>query len=660
MPFYRWRRPWRRRRWRRRPRWRYFRRPFRRGFYRRNWVRKKRKLSKIRISEWQPTKIIKSTVKGIYPAFLSNHKRLSNNFVQAIDATTTHLMPGGGGFGIIQFTLNALYELFLKAQNWWTKSNCGLPLVRFNGTTLKFYRTEHYDYLVHIQRCYPMCCTDLMYMSCQPFIMMMTKGTIFVPCMKKKPRGKAYKKIFVKPPAQMKTEWYFQSQLAKTGLIIIRTVACSLDRIYTGSTASSSTIGLTSLHTTTFQFHNWKNYPPTTGYKPQNSLYFYGTLNGQTDPTKEPVKNLIFLGGTGPLTQGQPISNKETLNTYFSNNTKWGNIFHPHYLSGPSQIFITNKDNNTVKTTLEQDDNINKTVKDLNIFTPRTLPLLVNCRYNPLADKGKGNKIYLISITSDVETWHEPKNQKLMRKDLPLWLLTWGWFDWQTKLAEVHRLETEYLTVIESQYITPTLKYYVFLDDSLTKWPPSSPYGTDLNLSDSQNFFPKNSYQLESINEIASCGPGVIKLNRDQSAEAHFNYRLHFKFGGCPAPMETICNPIEEEVYPIPNSKCQTTSLQSPTTPLQTYMYDFDERRQQITERAAKRIKKDYGTEQDIFKITGTELDLPTSHQKAQEETTSDSEESEEEIQQQLLQLRRKQLKLKRRILTLLQMQDTE
>ena len=663
MPFYRWRRrPWRRRYYRRRFRRWYPRGPFRRRFYRRHWVRKKRKLPKIKISEWQPSKIIKSKVKGIYPCFIANHKRLSNNFVQWIDSTTAHLMPGGGGFGIIQFSLNGLYELFCKAQNWWTRSNCNLPLVRFQGTSLKFWAAENYDYVVHIQRCYPMQCTDLMYMSCQPFIMMMTKNTIFVPCTKKRPRAKPYKKIFVRPPAQMTTQWYFQSQLAKTGLIIIRTAACSLDRIYTGSTASSTTIGLVSLHTTTFQYHNWKKYPPTTGYKPQDKFSFYGTLNGESDPENEKQKNLIYLGGTGPLTQGEPMNNLTTLETYFTSNKKWGNIFDPRYLYGSSQVFITNKTNNEVKDELKKNNNLEKSVKEQTprLFTPRTLPLLVECRYNPLADKGKGNKIYLISITSDVETWHEPKNKKLMRQDAPLWVLTWGWFDWQKKLAEVHRIDTEYLTVIESPYITPFLKYYVFLDNNFYTWPPLSPYGTELNQADRENFFPKCNFQVVSINEIAACGPGVIKLNKDQSAEAHFNYKLHFKFGGCPAPMETICNPLEEEVYPIPNSKCQTTSLQSPTTPLSTFLYDFDERRQQLTERAAKRIKKDPQTEPDIFQITGTAMDLPTSHQKTQEETTSESEESEEEIQQQLLHLRRKQLKLKRRILSLLQIQDLE
>ncbi len=51
--------------------------------------------------------------------------------------------------------------------------------------------------------------------------------------------------------------------------------------------------------------------------------------------------------------------------------------------------------------------------------------------------------------------------------------------------------------------------------------------------------------------------------------------------------METICNPINEPVYPVPDSQLQTPSLQSPTTPLETFLYKFDERRGQITAKAA-------------------------------------------------------------------------
>nr|UGV38631.1 MAG: ORF1 [TTV-like mini virus] len=662
MPYYNyWRRPYRRNYFRRRrPR-----RFVRRRFYRRKryWVRKpKRKLKSLHLKEWQPLKINKLTVKGKYPLFLTTHYRIGHNLIQYIDSIAPTHYHGGGGFSILQFTLNGLYELFQKGQNIWTKSNCNLPLIRYLLCKLKFYKAEKYDYVVTIQRCYPMCCSDLMYMSTQPFVMMQTKGCIFVPCRQNSQRKKPFKKKTVLPPSQMTNHWYFQTDLSKTGLVLIKATACSLDRTYMSSKATSTTIGLTSLNTTTFQFHNWKD-PPTGGYKPQDNLYFWGSKQPpESDPMSEMPKNLIYLGNTGPLTEGTEIGDKSKITTYTTQKTLWGNIFHPHWLSGDYVIYVTNKPLSEMSSLLTT--NFDKKLKEWTTptFTVRTLPLTTHCRYNPLADKGVGNKLYLVSNTLDNTTWSPPKNTKLIRKDFPLWILAWGWADWQKKLDEIHRFDTEYMTVIETKYIEPFLHYYVFLDDDFTLWPPKSPYGTDLTLSDSQNFFPKNNFQIMSLNEICSSGPGTIKLPTDHSAEAHLQYQFKFKLGGCPAPMETICNPIDQPKYPTPNNQLLPTSLQSPETPIQTYLYNFDERQGILTLPAAKRIRKDYATETIIFPPTGTtEMDVGPPPKEISIESPSSSEEEEEtSVQQQLLHLRRKQLQLKRRILKLLKTPLTE
>nr|UGV36842.1 MAG: ORF1 [TTV-like mini virus] len=660
--------PWyqrRRRRWRRR-RWPWYRRPrapFRRRYWRRFWVRRRRKkLKRITVKEFQPQKINKLKVEGLYPLFLTTHDRLSNNLIQYIDSTTPHKSPGGGGFSIMQFNLQGLYELFLKSQNYWTKSNCNLPLIRFNGVTLRLYRAEKVDYIVTIQQCYPMCCSDIMYMSTQPAIMMMTKGAIKVTCRQNNPNKKPYKQIRVSPPSQMLTKWYFQSLLAKSGLLLIKATATSFDRWYTHSYASSTTIGFTSLNTTTFQYHNFKQYPTTTGYKPQDNLWLWGVTQGeQPDPLKSKVKQLIFLGNTADLQEGQTLEqNKTNLDVYLTDKKKWGNPFYPHFFTYNFDVFSTNKPPSEIIKIAKQDNNLEKTIQQAypTTFVTRTIPLQTNCRYNPLADKGIGNKIFLVSIVSDQETWHEPKDPKLMRENLPLWLLTWGWGDWQKKLGQIHHFDYDYVTVIKSPYIEPTLNWYIPLDDSFTTWPPLSPYNTTLNQSDSQNWFPKNNFQVMSINQIASSGPGTVKLNKDQSCEAHALYKFHFKLGGCPAPMETICNPINEPVYPIPNNELQTPSLQSPTTPLETFLYKFDERRGQITAKAAKRLKTEYAPTEPFISTTGTTaLEVP-SYERPPEEDSSTSEEEKEEMQQQLLYLQRKQRKLRKRVLQLLDIQS--
>ncbi len=45
----------------------------------------------------------------------------------------------GGGWSIQQFTLEALYTEYQKLRCFWTKSNLGLPFVRYTGCTFKFF-----------------------------------------------------------------------------------------------------------------------------------------------------------------------------------------------------------------------------------------------------------------------------------------------------------------------------------------------------------------------------------------------------------------------------------------------------------------------------------------------------------------------------------------
>lgn len=568
--------------------------------------------------------------------------------------------PGGGGFSIMQFSLLALFEQFLKSLNWWTKSNCQLPLVRYLGLSLKFYRAESYDYLVIVERCLPFEATDLMYTSCHPSIMMMTKGVIFVPCRKNSFYKKPYKKVNIKPPSQMLTKWHFQKDLAKFPLVVIRSSAASFDRIYTGSTATNTTIGFTSLNLYSFVNHNW-NTPPTSGYQPQDTQWLYGIIPNSTttDPLEYPINSLIYLGGTKKKQLGTQIKS-DNISTYFSTPDMWGNIFCPEYLKGPYFVLVTNKPTNEVKSTLMTLlSESSKKVKDANIFTVKTTPNLINCRYNPFNDKGVGNMIYLLS-NRDNHKWEQPEDPNITRQNLPLWLLPFGFLDWQKKRKFVSSIDVNYLTVIICPTIEPPNAKHMYLPLDETFLSGTSPYTRDLFDSDSQYWYPKVRYQVDSINTIGTCGPGIIKLPKQQSCEAHMQYKFHFKFGGCPPPMETVCNPTEEAKYPIPDTKYETTSLQSPETPIHTYLYNFDERRGLLTYKAAKRIKKDSDSETTAFPFTGPLTDLQPPHQEMEDLQESSSEEEEENLHLQLRHLRRKQKLLRRRILQLLDTPNLE
>lgn len=649
------------RRWRRR---RLFRPRRTRRFIRYRWRRRKntyrvrRKKFKLSIQQWQPPTIRKTKIRGWYPAFLTNRHRITNNLTKYIDSIAPTHFDGGGGFAITQFTLNGLYELFIKGQNWWTQSNCWLPLVRYLGCKFTFYRAENYDYVVHIHRCLPLKATDELYMSSQPYIMLLTKKCIKIACKKNSKSKKPYKKIFVKPPSQYTNKWMFQADISNQPLVIVQTSACSFDRMYLAADAQSTTIGFTSLNTQSFLLHNWQN-PPTSGYHPQEKQYFYGTNNGQADPLNEKLTELIYLGRTDNMDTGTPI--KTNLAKLSTTKAMWGNPFIPHYFSQEGGLYISDKSPHDLYETYK--NNMEKfqqdTIKTSTYFTPKSTPNYIECRYNPLADKGTGNKIYLVPNTLDQTPWTPPTSDKLIRSNLPLWVLGFGYLDWQKTLNETIKIDTDKILVIVSPYITPKLNYYVPLDPNFIEG--RSPHKDNITNYDEQHWYPKVAFQMESINTIGASGPGTVKLNKESSCEAHYSYEFILKLGGCPPPMDKICDPITQPVYPVPNNEHATTSLQSPGTSITTYLYNFDERRGMLTSKATKRIKKDPEVEKTLLSITGpTAMDVPASPQTTSSPETSDSEKEEETLQNKLRELRKQQKLLRRRILQLLDTQKLE
>ena len=120
--------------------------------------------------------------------------------------------------------------------------------------------------------------------------------------------------------------------------------------------------------------------------------------------------------------------------------------------------------------------------------------------------------------------------------------------------------------------------------------------------------------------------------------------------------MATLTDPDKQPKYQIPNNLLRTPSLQSPTTPFEYLLWKFDERRGQITKKAAERITQYKETEKPILPITEPAFACPTtsSLQKAQTPDTSDSENEETTIEEQLLKQRKQQKLLRRGIQQLL------
>nr|UGV39356.1 MAG: ORF1 [TTV-like mini virus] len=671
MPWYyrrrrtRWRRP-RRRLWRRRFR-KTFRSTFRRRRYRVRPRKYRKKLRKITLKEYQPETIKRLKIKGINPLFITTNERRTNNVIQWLFSRTPHYFPGGGGFSITQYTLAGLYELHDKCLNWWTQSNCTLPLIRYMGAKFKLYRSQTSDYVFRYLKCYPMKSTQLLYMSMHPSMMMMNYKTIFVRCIDNTKHKKPYKTIFVRPPSQMQTKWYFQTDLANIPLVATLATAASFERYYLPANANSITIGFKSLNTKIFIYHNFQNYP-TTGYIPKDKMYLYGLQNGQTDITKIKVGDLTYLAAPGTLKPGDKIrdghDNTDTTfeqqwTKYFSNSKYWGNPFMPEWFTQEKRVIYTNKSPSELKAALTQ--SITMTMDTLigNNFTEFHDPFFYEIRYNPLDDTGTDSSTYLVPNIRDQTDWSPLNNKNLKVEGYPAWLTTFGWIDWQKFQAEAQQIDINYITVLTNKFMWPKLDYYVPLDENFfTNTSPYRPEAGDLTLSDRQHFYPKGTFQLQALNTIGSSGPGIVKLPPGASTEAHVEYKLYFKLGGCPAKLDKICDPADQPRYPIPNNIDEPNSLQNPTTPPEYFIYAFDERRGTLTKKAAQRMLTDFQPKEPTFLPTGTKLQLPvkTHQETSTSEETSDSEEEKTTLQQQLDKQRRQQRKLRLQIKRLLKL----
>nr|UGV34762.1 MAG: ORF1 [TTV-like mini virus] len=667
MPYYSRRGYYRRRRrlWRRRPR-----KPFFRAFWRgrryykkRRRVRKyKRKLPYLLLKEWQPPRIVKLKIRGFVPLFITTDERLVNNFAMYSNEIAPHYYPGGGGFSILCFTLAAFYQLFKKVQCFWTQSNDDLPLVRYTGCTFKFFHSEKNDYITTYHACGSMKPALDTYNSTQPYIMTLNKRHRIIRCKQNNNIRKPYTKVKVKPPAQLTSKWFFQKEMAYTPLVMLMTSGMSTDRFYSYSTSQSTTIGFKAIDTNVFNYHNWE-IDSTSGYKGSEGKWLWALQNGSTTKIhEEKVSNLIFLGETKLIKKGRTVGQTSTATTesfkttwerYLQSSVDWGNPFEPTYLTQEVTVLFSNippKDIPTKYTNFSKDSKLEAN------FQTFTLPLVRECRYNPLADDGN-NHIFIESITKhEQQPWKQATDPKLLGGEYPLWLGLWGFIDYK-KNTIGKQVDTDYVLIIVSEHITPKLGFYLVIDEEFlqgrSKYVPTSE-PVPIKDFDKLHWHPKVTFQLSTINRFGACGPGTLKLPKQISAEAHCGFTFYFKLGGCGPKMSTIEDPEDQPVYPTPNNILSTTSLQNPEYPPEHFLYSFDQRRDQITKRAAERISSILSTKAPLSPIAGRNL----LHQTTQSQTSSQETETKETQTETLLQLIRqqqhRQQHLRKRILQLI------
>jgi len=500
---------------------------------------------------------------------------------------------------------------------------------------MRFYRSADTSYIVTPQLCPPFEVTRDIYMNTQPSRMLMNRHSFVVPKLGRGPRKKTYIKKTFHPPSLFSNKWYFQQDIYNSPLIILHTTACDFDQAFCPSDQISTNITLVTLNTRLFQMPNYSKIPYATNVSGTITTYLWSYGNG----SEKEWKGIHALTNLKQMIDGVQIDetnfNKIQQSITLENNQQ-GNPFSHTYNQDSVKIFYGSAPQST--------NNINTKPNILEITG-----LFQYCRYNPFKDKGTGNIIYWKPTDKDSGSFLTlPTDERLICRDFPLWLALWSFEDWTLKSKPITQLYEHYQLIIQSPYIEPQMPCYIFLDPYFYK---PHEHKQEYTETDRAHWHPKYGFQIYALETIANSGPLTPKINTTKSIQAHMFYDFSFKWGGCPAPMEIIKDPADQEKYPTPYNELVRPKIESPETPKEHLLYMWDTRGDWLTGTAAKRLKKD--TEfTKLFTEIGAK-DIPYCTQEKEDET-SEEEETETPSKEQLQQLRDHRRLLKLRIKRLL------
>lgn len=574
--------------------------------------------------------------------------------------------PGGGSFSVTQYSLDALYDMHNRCRNWWTGSNEDLPLCRYLGCKLTLYQCQYTDYVLKVETELPSNSNKLTYPSTHPSIMLMSNKKHIIRSKQNLKKRKPYTKIWIPPPPQLQTKWYFQVDLYKTPLLQIHASACNLNNPYLKPQNKSDNITFWTINTTSIQNREISVETDTSWpFKKIGTfsyyMYYYtpGPLPNDTKTIK--VTSLIPLTNPRNYYAGQAydeLIHKPSINDYYTNFKQyWGNIFHPD-LEHIESFAFSRKSPEAIAQKMKQLNNANTTWNQLDesaemVLTPFNEPIFIPMQYNPNKDTGQDTKIYLLSNRQG-HGWDPPGIPELELDGFPMWLGLWGYTDFQKRLKKVTNIDTEYILVIKTHFTQkPNNVPLVIIDEGFTKG--HSPYETTVLTEDTTKWYPMYQYQTLEQNKILQTGPFTPNILDYQSDNITIFYKFYFKWGGSPPKNINVENPAHQIQYPIPRNEYETTSLQNPGQAPESILYSFDQRHGNITTTALSRITKDWPIKETLFTITDEQRQQQLLQAIQDLKATEDTQqEKEKEIQQLIQQLQQQQQQYRQRIADLL------
>lgn len=494
--------------------------------------------------------------------------------------------PGGGGFGSEIISLKWLYQEYLRHNNIWTTSNQYTDLLRYTGGQVTFYRHPHTDFIINYDIQPPFLLNQYTYPELQPQNMLLARRKRILLSKQSKPNGKLKLKIKFKPPKQMLTKWFFQKEFCPYGLIKLSAAAADFNYCNIGWSAQSTVSTLYALNVEFYQVSDWaqrkegdgdyKNIPTQT-----YPLWFKFTEKGKTQwygyqPTDT---TLIKKYGTKYL---RSVSYQD-------------GMFNPRILFASEVRFGGGKYTNGT------------TIYDSEPTDSRELAQLplIALRYNPQADHGAHNCIYLTNILGG--RYNKPAlSTNLQFNNVPLWMSAYGYWDFilqnqADKGIYIHSLFVMQAESLETLFQTTKNTLYPIIDPEFASG--KLPWDEYLGENAKKFWYPTAYWQKGSLNTLTCSGPLVPKLN-DQKAstwELNYSYKFFFKWGGPQVQDPHVEDPCTRNKYPVPDTIQQGIQISNPEKQhTQSILHDWDFRRGFVTSTALKRMSEYLETDTDF------------------------------------------------------------
>lgn len=610
MPFW-WRRrnkpwytTWRKRRYlqrrKRRPRRRRYRRPYtrRRRRRRRKRYKVRKKLQKITVKQWQPDSIVKCKIKGLGCLIAGAQGRQPFCYTTSKYEYPQPKAPGGGGFGAELFSLQYLYGEWLARRNVWTRSNDYKDLVRFTGATFYLFKHPTTDFVVSYNRQPPFILEKDYYNDLHPQNLLLSRHHRVVPSLQRKPLGKSYIKLKIKPPKQMLTKWFFQQDFATQGLFTLQGAAANFGWSLYNPDTQSRCLTIYSLNTTFFYNSNFGaihgEHQP---YIPYNSFPTTAGLNFWIRPAR-----------------GDPVCKLIKPDTYLKSVNYTDGFFSAHVLQ-------------TKKITLSNESN----PKQLDTYPEAMASLPIAAfRYNPEEDTGQGNVVWLTSTLNNTH-WEKPQLTDLIIVGKPLWMSLYGFQSYIEKSKHKDWLRTG-LFVFKCPAMktlsNTTQTTFIMIDLDFIQG--KMPYEETITQNKKTFWYPNVENQINTINGLVGSGPYVPKYAyQDESTwQLTYKYIFHFKWGGPYVTDELVQNPKTQGKYPVPDTIKQAIQVSNPLKQTcETMLRDWDYRRGIITTTAIKRMSKHL---QSDSSISSNEGETPRKKKKITAEIPCYQEKTEE------------------------------